>query len=106
MAQAAGIITAIRQLMSRRRPPNSTSPVGLAHIELVAALAGNVPRPTYAGANADNLGGRAEHLEKVFAALHAADTAQNIPGGALDGRYLDDVFQDLSADAVGAIRNA
>jgi hypothetical protein len=112
MAQAAGITTAIRQLMSRRRTPKSTSPVRLAHIELVAALAGNVPHPTYAGANADDLGGRAEHLEKVFAALHAylaviiADTAQNIPGGALDGRYLDNLFQDLSADAVGAIRNA
>jgi hypothetical protein len=112
MAQAAGITTAIRQLMSRRRTPKSTSPVRLAHPELVAALAGNVPRPIYPGANADDLDGRAEHLEKVFAALHAylaviiADTAQNIPGGALDGRYLDNLFQDLSADAVGAIRNA
>jgi hypothetical protein len=43
MIQAAGISTAIRQLMSRGRPPKSTSPLWLAHIELVAALAGNVP---------------------------------------------------------------
>jgi hypothetical protein len=43
----------------------------------------------------------------VFGALHAyGDTAQNIPGGALDRRYLDNVFQDVSADAVSAIRNA
>ena len=48
----------------------------------------------------------------MFAALHAylsvivGDTAENIPGGALDGRYLDNLFQDLSADAMGAIRNA
>jgi hypothetical protein len=111
MAQAADITTAIRQLMSRRRTPKSTSPVRLAHIDLVAALAGNLPGRIYDGAKADNLDGRAEHLEKVFAALHAylaviiADTAQNIPGGALDGRYPDNLFQDLSADAVGAIRS-
>jgi hypothetical protein len=48
----------------------------------------------------------------VFAALHAylaviiGDTAQNVPGGALDRRCLDNLFQDLSADAVGVIRNA
>jgi hypothetical protein len=58
------------------------------------------------------LKGRADHLEKVFAALHVyltaiiADTAHNIPGGSLDRRYLDNVFQDLSADALGVIRNA
>ena len=112
MAQAERITTAIRELMSRGRPPKSTSPVRQAHTELVAALAGNVPHPIYAGANADDLDGRADHLEKVFGALHAylaaiiADTAQNIPGGALDRRYLDNLFQDMSADAVGAIRNA
>jgi hypothetical protein len=107
MAQAPGITTAIRQLMSRGRPPKSTSPVRQAHTEFIAALAGNVPHPIYAGANADDLEGRADHLEKVFGALHAyGDTAQNIPGGALDRRYLDNVFQDVSADAVSAIRNA
>jgi hypothetical protein len=112
MAQAAGITTAIRQLMSCGRPPKSTSPVRLAHTELIAALADNVPHPIYAGANADDLDGRADHLDKVFAALHAyltviiGDTAQNIPGGALDRLYLDNLFQDLSADAVGVIRNA
>jgi len=112
MAQATGITTAIRQLMSRGRPPKFTSPVRLAHSELVAALAGNVPHPIYAEVEADDLDGRADHLAKVFAALHAylaavlGDTAQNIPGGSLDRRYLENLFQDLSADAVGAIRNA
>jgi hypothetical protein len=112
MAQAAGITTAIRQLMSRGRLLKSTSPVRLAHTEFVAALAGNVPHPIYAGANADDLDGRADHLEKAFAALNAyfaviiGDTAQNMPGGALDRRYLKNLFQDLSADAPGAIRNA
>src|SRR4029079_3717053 len=105
MAQAAGITTAIRQLMSRGRPPKSTSAVRQAHTEFVAALAGNVPHPIYAEANADDLAGRADHLERLFGALHAyllvliGDTAQNIAGSALDRRYLDNLFQDLSSDA-------
>jgi hypothetical protein len=110
MAQAAGITTAIRQLMSRGRPPKSTSPVRLAH---TVAPAGNVPHPSCAGAAyPDDLDACAEHLERLFAALEAylavlvGDTAQNIAGGALDQRYLDNLFQDLSADAVGVIRNA
>ena len=112
MAQAECITTAIRELMSRGRPPKSTSPVRLAHIEFVAALAGNVPHPIYADVDSEDLDGRAEHLEKVFAALHVyltaiiADTAQNIPGGALDRRHLDNLFRDLSADALCAVRNA
>src|SRR6516225_10057114 len=93
MTQAANILTAIRQLMFRGRPPKSTSSVRLAHIEFAATLAGNVTHPIYLGANAHDLDGRADYLEKVFAALHAylsvivGDTAENIPGGALDGRY-------------------
>jgi hypothetical protein len=112
MAQAECITTAIRELMSRGRPPKSTSPVRLAHTEFVAALAGNVPHLIYADVDSEDLDGRADHLEKVFAALHVyltaiiADTAHNIPGGTLDRRYLDNLFQDLSADALGIIRNA
>ena len=55
MAQAESITTAIRQLMSRGRPPKSTSPVRQAHTEFVAALAGNVPHPIYAEPNSDDL---------------------------------------------------
>jgi hypothetical protein len=109
MAQAECITTAIRELMSRGRPLNSTSPARLAHIEFVAALAANVPHPIHADVDSEDLDGRAE--QKLFAALHIyftaiiADTAQNIPGGALDRRYLDNLFRDLSADALGVIRN-
>ena len=112
MAQAECITTAIRELMSRGRPPKSTNPVQLAHIELVAALAENVPHPIYADVDSEDLEGRAEHLDKVFAALHVyltaiiADTAHNVPGGTLDRRYLDNLFRDLSADALGVIRDA
>jgi len=112
MAQAECITTAIRELMSRGRPPKSTNPVRLAHTEFVATLAGNAPDPIYADVDSEDLDGRADHLEKVLAALHVyltaiiADTAQSIPGGTLDRRYLDNLFRDLSADALGVIRNA
>ena len=112
MAQAECISTAIRELMSRGRPPKSTSPVRLAHTEFVAALAGNVPHPICADVDSVDLDGRADHLEKVFAALHVyltatiADTAQNTPGGTLDRRYVDNLFHDLAAEVVGVIRNA
>ena len=99
MAQAECITIAIRELMSRGQPPKSTNPVRAAHTEFIAALAGNVPHPIYADMDSEDLDGRADHLEKVFAALHVyltaiiADTAQNIPGGTLDRRYLDNLFR-------------
>ena len=112
MAQAECITTAIRELMSRGQPPKSTSPVRLAHIEFVAALAGNVPHVSYTDIDSEDLDGRADHLEKMFAALHVyltaiiADTAHNVRAGALDRRYFDNLLRDLSADALGVIRNA
>jgi hypothetical protein len=112
MAQAECITTAIRELMSCGRPPKSTSPVRAAHTEFIAALAGNIPHPICVAVDSGDLDCRADHLEKVFAALHVyltaiiADTAQNIPSGTLDRLYLDNLFQDLSVDAVGVIRNA
>jgi YqaJ-like viral recombinase domain len=51
----------------------------------------------------EDLDGRADHLEKVFAALrvyHTAiipDTAQDIPAVTLNRRYLDNLFQDIYA---------
>jgi hypothetical protein len=112
MAQAECITTAIREMMSPGRPGQSTSPVRLAHTEFVAALAGNVPHPIYADVDSVDLDSRANHLEKVFAALHVyltniiADIAQNIPGRTLDRRYLDNLFRGLSGDVLCVIRNA
>jgi hypothetical protein len=112
MAQAESTTTAIRELMSRGRPPKSTSPVRPAHVEFVAALAGNVPHPIYADVDSEDIYDRADHLEKVFAALHVyltaimTDTAQNIPRGTLDRPYLNNLFRDLSGDALAVIRNA
>jgi hypothetical protein len=87
MAQTAGFTTAIRQLVSRGRPPKSTSPVRAAHTEMVAALARNPLHPIYAQLDSQDLEARAEHLEKDFAALHVyfiailGDTAQTLTGG-------------------------
>jgi hypothetical protein len=112
MAQAECISTAIRELMSRGWRPKCTSPVRLAHTEFLAALAGNAPHPIHAEVDSEDLDARADHLEKVFAALHVyltaiiADTAQNIPAGALDRRYLANLFRDMSTDALTVIRNA
>src|SRR5215831_17670559 len=112
MAQAEGITTAIRELMSRGQPPKSTNLVRAGHTELVAAVAGNIPHAIHADVDSGDLEARADHLEKMFAAMGVylttiiADTAQNIPGGALNRRSLDSLFQNISADAVGAIRSA
>jgi hypothetical protein len=112
MAQAERITTAIRELMSRGEPPKSTSPVRAAHTEFIAALAGNVPRPIRSDSDWKGLEARADHLQNVFAALHVyltaviAETAQDVPAGILDRRYLDGLFQQFSADVLGAIRDA
>jgi hypothetical protein len=48
-----------------------------------------------------------QDLERnVYFTAIISDTLQNIPGAALDRRYLDNLFPDLSADAPCAIRNA
>ena len=86
MAQAERITTAIRELMSHGRPLKSTSLVRAAHTEFVAV---NAPRPIR---SEKALEGRADHLQKVFAALHVYLTAiitgiaEKIPGSTLDRR--------------------
>jgi hypothetical protein len=96
--------------MSRGQPPNSTGSVRAAHT-FVAALAG-APHPIHSDANWEALEARADHLEKTIAALHVyvraiiAETAQDISASSLDHRYLDGLFQQFSADVLGAIRDA
>jgi len=112
MARANCIPTAIRELMSRGGWPKSTSPVRPAHIKLIAAVAWNVPYPIYADVDSEDLDGRADHLEKLLAALHIylaafiADTALNLPGSTLDRQHFDRLLQNLSADALRVMRNA
>jgi hypothetical protein len=112
MAQAEHIATAIRELMSRGEPLKSTNRVRAARTEFVAALAGNAPHPIRSDANWKALEGRADHLEKTIAALHVylsaiiAEAAQDIPSSTLDRRYLDALFQQFSADVLGAMRDA
>src|SRR6516164_3740214 len=98
MAQADSITTAIRELMSRGQPVKSTNTVRAAHTEFVAALVGNAPRPIHSETNWQALERRADHLRKVFAALHVyvtaiiTEIADKIPGTTLDRYYLDQLF--------------
>jgi hypothetical protein len=100
-----------------RNPPiqpyekSSASPVRAAHAEFVAALAGHPPRPIPLDADALDLEGRADHLDKVFGALLIYvtvildDTAQNVPGG-LDLPHIEAVLADLASDVTGTIQHA
>jgi len=112
MAQADSITTAIRELMSRGQPPKSTNPVRAAHAEFVVALAGNAPQPIRSVFDLADLDDRADHLQKVLAALHVyvaaitAELAQNIPAASVDRLYLDQLFEQFSSDALRVIRNA
>jgi hypothetical protein len=112
MTQAECLTTAVRELMSRGQPPKSTSRRRAAHTEFVAALAGNVPHPIHSEANSEDLERQADHLEKVFGALHVyvsaiiANAAWDIPGSTLDHPYVEKLFQEFSTDTLGVIRNA
>ena len=112
MVHAKSITTAIREVMSRGQPLKSTNRVRAAHTAFVAALAGNAPHPIRSDANWEAHEERANHLEKTIAALHVyfsaiiAETAGDIPASTLDRRYLDGLFQQFSADVLGAIRDA
>src|SRR5262249_31360355 len=98
MAQAKPVIRAIRELMSRDDPAKSTSAGRPANIELVAALAANPPHRIPVAVESDDLDCRADHLEKVLAAMGIyldtilVDTAENIPGGGFDRKYLNDLY--------------
>jgi hypothetical protein len=86
--------------------------VRAAHAEFVAALAGNAPHPIHCAFDAAVLDDRADHLQKVLAALHVyvaaiiANLAQNMPAASVDRLYLDQLFEQFSSDALRIIRNA
>jgi hypothetical protein len=111
MAQAERITTAVRELMSRGEPPKSTSPRA-AHTEFVAAIAGNPPPPIRSNSRVKEVERRADHLQRIFAALHVystamvAEIAEKIPDSKVDRHYLDSLFQQFSADVSGIILDA
>ena len=63
MAQAERITTAIRELMSRGRPPTSTNPVRAAHTEFLAALASNAPHSIRSDGDSEPIEGFGSHPE-------------------------------------------
>jgi hypothetical protein len=109
MAQAERIITAVRELMSRGEPPKSTSPRA-AHTEFVAAIAGNPPPPIRSNSRVKELERRADHLQRVFAALQVyvtaltSDAAQTIPASTLDRFYLGRLVQQFSVETLTVIQ--
>jgi hypothetical protein len=104
MAQADRMSTAIRELVSHGWRRKSIDPVRLAHAEFDAALAGTVPAPIWADADAKELEGRADR--HICPTSIIAGAAQHIPDRTLDRCYLDNLFRDLSAGVLDAIRNA
>src|SRR3974377_158275 len=109
MAQAEHITTAIRELMSRGHTLKTRNGVRAAHTEFIAALAGNAPRPIRSG---EALESRADHLQKVFAALQVyvtaiiAEIGEKTPGSTLDHQYLDQLLRGVSAEALRGARAA
>jgi hypothetical protein len=112
MAQAERITTAIRELMSRGQPLKSTNRARAAHTEFVASLAGNAPHPIRSDTDCEALEGRADHLQKVFAALYVyisaiiAEITEKIPRSTLDRRYLDELLRGVAAEALRVFRDA
>ena len=112
MAQAKYVLNAIRRpITGASEDLSTTTRVCAAHAEFVAVLAGHPPRPIPLDADAIDLEGRADHLDKVFGALSVYltvildDTAQNVPGN-LDLRDAEGGLADLASDLTGAIQRA
>src|SRR5262245_4573431 len=98
--------------MSRGQPLKSANRVRAAHTEFIAALAGNAPRPIRSDSDCEALEDRADHLQKVFAALYVyisaiiAEIAQKIPRSTLDRRYLDELLRGVAAEALRVFHDA
>jgi hypothetical protein len=104
MAQAEYVSSAIRALITGANARLSTCPIRAAHAEFVAALAMYPPRPIPVDTDAVDLEDRADHFNKVFAAVSVYltvildDTAQNTAGG-LDLLSVEAVLSDLASRA-------
>jgi hypothetical protein len=75
-------------------------------------LAGNAPRPIRSDTDCEALDDRADHLQKVLAALYVyisaihAEIAEKIPRSTLDRRYLEELLCGLAAEALRVFRDA
>ncbi len=111
MAQAEYVSNAAGALITGAGAKPSTSPVRVAHADLVTAIAGHPPWPIPLFADASDLEDRADHLNKVLNAVSVYvtaildDTAQNLPGG-LDLRQIDALLSELVSDVTGTLQRA
>jgi hypothetical protein len=89
---------------------SAPSPLKLAHATLIGALLLEQAEPIL-GTYADpfDVTDRAEHLDKVFKAFNdyvaviIADTADYVPVGGIETRYLVGLMKDTASDVVGSI---
>jgi hypothetical protein len=111
MAQAEHVISAIRSLATVAYASPPTSVIGAAHAEFVATLARHRPRSIPIDPRAADLEERADHLNKMLAAVSSYltaildDTAQNVPGG-LEFRQIDALRSDLESELNGTLQQA
>jgi hypothetical protein len=111
MAQAEYVNSAIRALVTGGSAGPPTSHITAAHAEFVAALARHRPRSLPVDTDAGDLEDRADHLDKVLAAISIYltavldDTAQNVPGG-LDLRQINVLRSDLESEVSGTLQQA
>jgi hypothetical protein len=90
--------------------PVPVAPLRLAHATLIGALLQEQAEPIV-GTYADpfDVTDRAEHLDKVFKAFNdyvaviIADTADYVPVGGIETRYLVGLMKDTASDVVGSI---
>src|SRR5215471_16209354 len=114
MSQAESIVITSRAGSSQPRlQVRQFTPVELAYIRMITRLA--AARPTrIVGAFADRVDveDRAEHLASVMAALVeyantvVTDTAELVPVGAIDRKYITSCLTDLAGEVVVGIRRA
>ena len=110
MAQADHVSNAASALITGAGAKPSTSPIRV-HADLVTAITGHLPWPIPLLADASDLEGRADHLNKVVNAVSVCvnaildDTAQNVPSG-LDLGQVDLLLSGLESDVTGTLRHA
>lgn len=94
-----------------RLQSTAPSPLKLAHATLLVTLMREQAAPII-GTYADpiDVTDRAEHLEKVLAAVSdyinviVADTADYVPAGGIERKYLAGLLSDTASDLVGSVR--
>jgi hypothetical protein len=110
MARVDILSTTDRAPGGRHAPTFST--VEAVHTGLIERLAGSKPRRILPIADAQDIEGRAEHLQQVVGAVLdyvgaiVTDMDHVAPGGSTHRKYLLGLISDVAGDVAGSITNA